>query len=135
MARNDQKDSGPIEESAVETFRISSDGIRDLAGKPPSELTIEEAFKKKIIAAMISDDKAVAVTIFDTRGGVETIPVPTTQNLEKFCLIFDNVPAVKESVEPTIEPIFYEKFKHLVAPTNFDKNRDGDVETEEVSRI
>jgi len=124
MGKNNRKESKESESDqgeAFKVFKITND-VR-VAGISTSELAAQDDFQKKIATAMASDDKAIVVTIFDTRGGVETIPLPIAQNAEKLTLIFDKVPAAKESIEPTIEPIFYEKFKRLAAPTNFqDKN-------------
>ncbi len=136
MGKNNRKESTNSESEeaqALEVFKITTD-LR-VAGMATSELAAENDFQRKIATAMASDDKAIVVTIFDTRGGVETIPLPLAQNAEKLTLVFEKVPAAKESIEPTIEPIFYEKFKRLVAQANFDKSRvDEGVEAKDVTR-
>ena len=129
MTKNNGKGA---EESELDGGQV----LADLVGSRSSELTVQNEFRKKLATAMVSDDKAVIVTFIDTRGGVESIPVPTKQNVNKLCLVFETVPAAKESIEPTIEPIFYVRFKRLVTHANFqDKNRlDKGVEDQKVTR-
>ncbi len=114
------KDNG---KGAKESELDEEQALADLVGNGSSELTVQNEFRKKLATAMVSEDKAVILTFIDTRGGVESIPVPTTQNVKKLSLVFETVPAAKEAIEPTIEPVFYGRFKRLGTQANSqDKN-------------
>lgn len=106
MGNNNRKES---KESELDERQA----LEDLLGNASSELTVQNEFRNKIATAMVSNDRAVIVTFVDTRGGVESIPAPTTQNVQKLSLVFDTVPAAKEAIEPTIDPVYYQRFKHL----------------------